>query len=275
MSDTSSRTPVTADAAAFANARPQSEATTTRRTTPKMRREERAASRGDSRKLIPAASAFDLLDGEYAKNRKSRMLSVASLGVTGLMVVLLAAQFLRVELEISAETDRYDRATEEAQASKGRLDELSTFGGVPGDIVAELLEGRATLAAAASEGEVDLALVVADLTRAVPNGVTITEVQVDPATTDAAPAKEGDGGTETAAPARYILVTVLAEVQNYNVIGPFLASIRYPYQETWQGNPPRLLLRVEIRVPVGTSERYTTFITDTGLQEPAAPEDAS
>lgn len=268
MSDTSPRTPVTADAAAFANARPAEPQAAARRSTPRFRRDERTPTKAETRKLVPAASAFDLLDGEYAKNRKSRLLSVASLGLSGLIVVLLAAQLLRVQFEVSSERSRYEQATESARENKTRLDELSTFGGVPGDIVAESLEGRAGQAAAAAEGEIDLARVVSDLTSAVPNGVTILEVQVDPPTAPTAPKKEekGESKDEKAVVEQsYIRITVLAEVQNYNVIGPFLSAIRYPYQETWQGNPPRLSLRVEIRVPTGTSERYAEFATDAGI----------
>lgn len=267
MSDTGNdavvaRTPVTADAAAFVNARTGDDATSSRRAAPRLRRDDRTETRQDAKRLIPAASAFDLLDGEYAKNRKSRILSVVSLGFSGLIVVLLLAQLLRVRLEIASEQGRYDQATASARANKAELDKLSQFGGVPGDLVAEAVVGRSRLAAVATELEVDVATIVADLTRDLPAGVVLTEVQIDAPAADAA--DEGDETVPT-----YVAVTVLASVESYDKIAPFLDRLRTNellagFEETWEGKPPRLQLRVTVKVPLARTDRYQTYAKEAG-----------
>ena len=267
MSDTGNdavvaRTPVTADAAAFVNARTGDDATSSRRAAPRLRRDDRTETRQDAKRLIPAASAFDLLDGEYVKNRKSRILSVVSLGFSGLIVVLLLAQLLRVRLEIANEQGRYDQATASARANKAELDKLSQFGGVPGDLVAEAVVGRSRLAAVATELEVDVATIVADLTRDLPAGVVLTEVQIDAPAADAA--DEGDETVPT-----YVAVTVLASVESYDKIAPFLDRLRTNellagFEETWEGKPPRLQLRVTVKVPLASTDRYQTYAKEAG-----------
>lgn len=275
MSDTSARTPVTADAAAFQEARGEQQAKP-RTATPRLRRDE-PTSKAAARRLVPASSAFDLLDGEYAKNRKSRVLSVISLGVAGLVVLTLLAQFLRLELEISNQRQRYDNAAAAGRTNKAELDKLSQFEGVPGDLVSEALQGRSRQAAAATETELDLAAIINDLTSIVPAGVRLTQIQVSaPAEEDGKRTKEKeDEDSTTAAPSAPAIITVLADVESYKAITPFLQQMRASatlsdFQETWTGEPPMLKLRIDIKVATGGSARFAGFTQDAGLDDGAA-----
>jgi hypothetical protein len=272
-----SKTPVTADAAAFASARGTSP--TAAKATPRLRRDEPQRKEAGKR-LVPAASSFDLLDGEYVKNRKSRVLSIVGLAVSALVVVLMSAQLLRIRLEISSARSQYDQFSAQGSDSKAALDQLSQFEGVPGDIVSEALEGRSLQAAAATEGEVDLAVIVNDLTTMVPQGVTIDQIQVStPAdlalatvagATSAKPAAEGKEKGEGESGPPVATITVLATADSIASIDPLLASLRQSstlssFQETWAGKPPAVSVRIEIKVAVGRSERFSGFLDDTGL----------
>lgn len=277
MSDLA-KTPVTADAAAFASAR--GGAPTPQKATPRLRREE-TARKDAAKRLVPAASSFDLLDGEYVKNRKSRILSIVGLATSMLIVVLMSAQLLRIRIEIASAKSKYDDFSAQGRDSKAQLDQLSQFEGVPGDIVSESLEGRSLQAAAATEGEVDLASIVNDLTSMVPegSGITINQIQVSTPTesnlakkASSDEKKEGKSGEKEAAATA--IITVLATAESINSIDPFLVKLRasstlYRFQETWSGSPPTISLRIEIKVPSGTSSRFSIFATDAGILTPA------
>jgi hypothetical protein len=276
MSDLA-KTPVTADAAAFASARGGAPAP--QKATPRLRREE-TARKDAAKRLVPAASSFDLLDGEYVKNRKSRILSIVGLATSMLIVVLMSAQLLRIRIEIASAKSKYDDFSAQGQDSKAQLDQLSQFEGVPGDIVSESLEGRSLQAAAATEGEVDLASIVNDLTSMVPegSGITINQIQVSTPTESNLAKKAGSDekkegkGEEEADPTA--IITVLATAESINSIDPFLVKLRasstlYSFQETWSGSPPTISLRIEIKVPSGTSSRFSIFATDAGILTPA------
>jgi len=274
------KTPATADAAAFAAARP---ATVDRPTSPRLRREQPAARKEDVKRLVPAASSFDLLDGEYLKNRKSRILSLVSLGAAGLVLVLFAAQLLRVRFEIASEKSRYSEAVADAAAAKAALDQLAQFEGVPGDIVEEALVGRAAHAAAATETELDLAQIVQEITSLAPQGVLITNISLDPAVLEAAKkeaALQGEKAAAEAASSIYAAITVLATAESYPAITPFLERMKasenlYDFKESWSGEPPLLRLKVDIKVRVASSGRYLQFATDAGIikAEPGADAD--
>jgi hypothetical protein len=277
MSDTASRTPVTADAAAFANARGPVEAP---KAQPRLRREEQK-SKKEQKRLIPASSSFDLLDGEYLKNRKSRILSVVSLGVSGLVVVLLLAQLLRYQLEIQDQTNRYEVASADARKYKADLDKISTFDGVPGDIVGESLQKRSTQAAAATELELDVPKIINELSQNVP-GVKLTEIKIDAPADDAKKKGEGKDENKDEKEVKYSIVTVLADVESYDAITPFLQNLRNSdsgllsdFKETWAGEPPVLKLRIEIRVPTSSSDRYLIYANDSLTSDADAASEAS
>lgn len=275
MSDIT-KSPVTADAAAFASARGPAPAPAA---TPRLRRDE-PAKKDTAKRLVPAASSFDLLDGEYAKNRKSRILSIVGLAVSLLVVVLMSAQLLRIRFEISSARADYNQYSDQGRNSKAALDQLSQFEGVPGDLVVESLEGRSLQAAAATEGEVDLSTIVNDLTSMVPSGLTITQIQVSTPTetTLNGKGKEKDAekkSEDTTIPTA--VITVLATADSINAIDPFLVKLKASetlsnFQETWAGSPPSITLRVEIKVPVGSSSRFSIYAKDAGLVsvDPAA-----
>lgn len=264
------KTPATADAAAFAAARP---AATERPASPRLRREQPTAKRDDVKRLVPAASSFDLLDGEYLKNRKSRILSLVSLGAAGLVLVLFAAQLLRVRFEIISEKSRYSEAVADSAASKAALDQLAQFEGVPGDIVEEALIGRAAHAAAATETELDLGQIVQEITSLAPQGVVITNISLDQAVLEAAKkeaAQQGEKNVEGDTSSLSAVVTVLATAESYPAITPFLERMKasenlYDFKESWSGEPPLLRLKVDIKVRVASSSRYLQFATDAGI----------
>jgi len=274
------KTPATADAAAFAAARP---AAVERPTSPRLRREQPAARKDEVKRLIPAASSFDLFDGEYLKKRKSRILSFVSLGASGLVLVLFVAQLLRVRFEIASEKSRYSEAVADAAASKAALDQLAQFEGVPGDIVDDALIGRAGHAAAAVETELDLVQIVQEITSLAPQGVVITDISLDPAVLEEATkeaAKQGEVAAAEAAEAASAVITVLATAESYPAITPFLERMKESenlsdFKESWSGEPPFLRLKVSIRVRVASSERYLQFATDAGILkvEPVADAD--
>lgn len=275
MSDVS-KTPVTADAAAFTAARGEA---SPRPETPRLRRETPPRKDQSAKRLVPAASAFDLLDGEYLKNRKSRIISLISLGFAGLLLVLFAAQLFRVRFEIAAEQGRYNDASASGAESKAALDQLSQFEGVPGDIVAESLMQRSAHAAVASESELDLVEIVNEISSIAPQGVQITTITLDPAAMENAKKEAKETNDEAALNAASLssLVTVMATADSYPAIAPFLEAMRQSpnlndFKESWSGEPPLLRLRVDIKVRVASSPRYIQFATDAGIIEKESSE---
>lgn len=256
MSDTT-KTPVTADAAAFAAARPTAAEILT---SPKLLHDQPAGKKGVDKKSIPALTSFDLLEGEYLKNRKNRMVSLVSLGAAGLLFVLISAQLVRVRFEIASEVSRNDKAISESVAARAALDQLPQFEGVPGNIVEDVLRGRAAHAASATESEIDLVQVVQEITSLAPQGVVITSITLGPA------AKTVGEGADSS----YALVTVLATAQSYPAITPFLEKMRASenlnnFKESWSGAPPDLRLSITITLRTASSKRYVQFATDAGI----------
>lgn len=275
MSD-ASKLPATRDAEAFAAARPADRTGTP--STPRLRRDQPSKKLEESRRLVPAASAFDLLDGEYARTRKSRIVSLISLGAAGLVLVLFAAQLFRVRFEIASEKNRYREATAVGNESKAALDQLSQFEGVPGDIVSEALTGRSAHAAAATETELDLVQIVNELTSMAPPGVTITAISLDPAVLEESKKKSAEKGEVVTPSDLRAVITVLADAESYPVISPFLERIRASenlsdFKESWSGEPPLLRVRVDINVRVASSARYIQFATDAGIVELLTPKE--
>jgi Tfp pilus assembly protein PilN len=267
MSDLSSKTPVSADAEAFAKAR--GDAPATQAATPRLRRDESQTSRRERRQMIPAASSFDLLGGEYVRARKTRIFSFMSLAATGLVVMLLLGQFVRVKLETSAQQSAAQAASDRATKVLSQMDALTQFDGIPGDAVATALTNRTAQAAAATESELDLAQAFEDIANAVPDGVQLTGIELDvPAVFESTEEnkRNGTAGKSTG----FLTLTVLADVANYDAISPFLDGLRaVPYladfNETWDGQPPRISLRIAIQVPTASTARYVEFASEAGL----------
>lgn len=277
MSD-AAKPPATRDAEAFAAARPAGQ--TGAPSTPKLRRDQPSKKLEQARRLVPAASAFDLLDGEYARTRKSRIVSLVSLGAAGLMVVLFTAQLLRIRFEIASEKNRYREATTAGTESKVALDQLSQFEGVPGDVVSGALTGRSVHAAAATEAELDLVQIVNELTSMVPPGITITNISLDPAAREESKKESSEEGKAADPSDLRAVITVLADADSYPVISPFLERMRASenlsdFKESWSGEPPLLRVRVDINVRVASSARYIQFATDAGIIEMLTPEEGS
>jgi hypothetical protein len=264
------KTPVSADAAAFAAARPA----VARPATPRLRRERPAASKDAAKRLVPAASSFDLLSGEYLKKRKSRLLALFSLGAAGLVLILFSAQLLRIRLEIIYEKSRYAEAVADAAAAKAALDQLAQFEGVPSDIVEEVLVARAAHAAAATETEVDIGQIVQEITSLATQGVEVTSISLDPAVLEVKKkaTKQGEDASQEAASPLFAIVTVHATAESYQAITPFLERMRASenlndFKESWSGEPPLLRLVVGIKVRVASSDRYLQFVADAGIIE--------
>lgn len=265
MSDTPTpREPVTDDAAAFATARGTSTLDQPR-STPRLRRESPtpAPAREKRPVLVPAASSFDLLDGEYAKTRKSRLLSVVSVGFSGLIILLLLAQLLRVQIEIGTERDRIAAAVSSAQQSRANLDQLSQFGGIPAETVTESVVSRSLQASKITEQEIDLASVIREISASVPSTATLMYVTLKaPAASNA-----GEGADSDATPST--IVEMVAMVASYDDIAPLLDAFRLSptlgrFTESWSGSVPSITVNVQFEVDLASSSRFIEFTADTG-----------
>jgi hypothetical protein len=277
MSDLSAKTPVSSDAEAFAKAR--GDAQPTQSPTPRLRKETSQSASRARQRLVPAASSFDLLDGEYTRARKTRILSFASLAATGLVVMLLLGQFVRVKLETSTQNSAMSSAADRVSKVLAQMDALTQFEGIPGDAVSTALTSRATQAAAATESELDLAQAFEDIAKAVPEGILLTGIELDvPGVLESTEENKENGtaGKSTG----FLTLTVLADVATYDAIAPFLDGLRaVPYladfNETWEGQPPRISLRIAIQVPTASTARYAQFAGEAGLVEADATEGGS
>jgi hypothetical protein len=271
------RNPVTSDAAAFASARaedprptlsarPSTDAPTS--TSP------RAKARSEVRRLVPAASCFDLLEGEYAKSRSSRLLSLTVLGVAGLAVVLLMGQFLRVRLDVTEQQAEQRRLLAQVTERQEQLNALSDYDGIPGSEISGFVQVRSSQAAASVETEIDAVGLVLAVERALPTGVELRKIVVEPPAPPKKGSKKNDAGGEsekTDGPSS-VVVSLEAQSSSYDDIPALVAALATvpgfeDISPTWSGQVPSITVLVQATVPAGSSSRFTQFATDAGVIE--------
>jgi Tfp pilus assembly protein PilN len=257
-----SRSPVTSDAAAFAQARADAPAGVSAPSSRPATATAAAAAAEDRtpRRLVPAASSFDLLEGEYNKARTSRLLSVVSLGVAALLVVLVFGQFLRVQVELAAAESETARLTAEMAERSAQLNALANFDGIAGTDITAFVTGRATEASVAVSGLPNSAQLLSAVIEALPDDVVLSQYSLEAPTID--PSKPSD------IPPHKLKVVLSA--RDYDAVERLVARLQgveglSGVTATWSGQVPDIRIFVQIDIPPGSSDRFMVFAKDAGI----------
>lgn len=150
--------------------------------------------------LTPPRTAFDFLDGAYARARRARLLALVAVGACLAVVIMLAGVGARAFVDTEQINADVEAAGERNVERLTRLGTLTTFGGVTQSDLEAQLDKRARSMFLITDKTADYGAILARVAQldAIP-GVDTTSVSITDNTTfgGAAPA----GATTTTAPA--------------------------------------------------------------------------
>lgn len=128
-------------------------------------------------RIVPALTAFDLLEGEYRKARKSRLGVITAMALTGLAIILLTGQGLRdfaATNSVSVDVD-----VEQARIGELRrqIDTRADVGGLSSVNALEFVRDRATLAANVARHDLNFSELSEQLLAGAPAELRVTRIE--------------------------------------------------------------------------------------------------
>lgn len=236
-------------------------------------------------RMIPVVSAFDLLEGEYSKTQRARMLTLVVAGLSLAVWLAVAAQAVQARFDASAAGDSLARVEAELEAKTRALGEVASVDGVTADQLARAASARAAQALTAVGVDVDLARLWSDLLAVTPPGVRVVLVNVQSVSPEA---KKGGGqqgqdlspGPDSTAPPaggaqqspqpsgkKTVVVTIDADADGYEQVSAWNEALgRIPYlssaQTTWVGSADKVRVSTRAEIVSSTTARAERFAAD-------------
>lgn len=176
--------------------------------------------------LVASATAFDFLEGAFARAQRSRRIGIGSAMTALVTLSALALTGVMAGLSTTAARDELARTQAADVAATKRLAQIDTAGGYTTDALTRHLAERSSAYTSAVGSEVDVVRLVRDIRDTAPSGVTVTSIKV----TDTAAAATGTapiaGATTPAAPATSLgTIEVVGTARDFSLIGAWAKEL--------------------------------------------------
>jgi hypothetical protein len=224
--------------------------------------------------LVPAASSFDFLEGRFAATQKSRLLGVAVIGTSSL---LLAGTLLVGSLAYLGTHSVDTQAAAAAATSAARqatLSQIDTSGGFSAQALQSQITPRQQALSAALSGETDVVRLVSAIEDGAPTGVTISSITfaAPAAATNVAPV---DAATSPATPAGPAVVTIVGTVDSFALIGGWATQVGTingltAVNPTWTGGGTAIATTLTANITTAGLTARSLALADAATAAPAA-----
>lgn len=190
--------------------------------------------------LTPSKTAFDYLEGAFAKSERSRLIGIILPGLA--LVALGGVAAFGAIATLEADSERASLATAEANNRdlSSELAVLDSAGGFPTATLVSHVESRTAAVGEVLKGEIAFVKILKDLQASTPNGVTITAVNFKDS------ASSGDDDKESSSAD----VSITAEATSFELISTWVKNLEEVPAITdtdvdWSGGGDKISINVE------------------------------
>lgn len=127
--------------------------------------------------LVPSTSAFDFLEGNFARSQRSRLAGLLMVGGSLVLAAGVTLVGLLAHAGLSVQEQALEQVTGELASVTATLGQLDAAEGIPADRIRSHISDRQSAIASAVDQELDTVRLIEDLTGSTPSGVSITEVK--------------------------------------------------------------------------------------------------
>jgi hypothetical protein len=128
---------------------------------------------------MPPLTSFDLLEGEFAKARKARMLTLVVAAVSCVAVTLVVAQGLSYRVGSSRTQSEVTSTADRVEALRTQLSAAADIAGLSAADANAYIVERSTIAAKLTAAEVDFGNILNQIAASIPPGVTLSGIDYD------------------------------------------------------------------------------------------------
>lgn len=239
-------------------------------------------------KLVPTATAFDLLHGAYEKVRRARLIQLIASGVA--LITVVGVVVLGVTTYLETGQIEASKASQQAQLAERQRDliEIANIGPLQRDQMQSYIDTRGADLAAVTAGDLALVEILDQLQTVFPAGVEVQSLVVAPTGASASSSSaaaddlldDGEGApapdTAPAASSREALhtITLTAQVPGFAALEQLVAATANlalfadTPEVTWSGGSEGLSVTLTGQVaPETQTRRATTTAAQLTVQE--------
>lgn len=188
--------------------------------------------------LTPSKTAFDYLEGSFAKSERSRLIGIILPGLALVVLGGVSALGAIATLDISNEEESLQIAQSNNQALSAELAVLDSAGGFPTATLISHVQSRSAAVGEVLKGEVAFVEILKELQDSTPPGVSISSVNFNEAA-----AAGGEDQEDNAD------ITIAAEATSFELISTWVKNLETVTALTgldvsWSGGGSQVMINV-------------------------------